>query len=91
MYARRATDGVIVQLLGNAGRWVVFASVAVAMSWVLRLLAASAARAGSRRLGNARAALGLSREIPRRFVVKGRTDEPRTTGAKSLEHDTTNG
>jgi hypothetical protein len=67
---------------GNASRWIVFAAVAVTMSWFLRLVAARAAARGAKRLGDAREALGLSRAIPARFRVRsGRRD------AKDVERD----
>jgi hypothetical protein len=71
-----------VELFGNAGRWVAFAAAAIGMSWFLRLVAARAAARGSRLLGDAREALGLSRAIPARFIVRGRSRE-----AKDVERD----
>jgi hypothetical protein len=52
------------------------------MSWFLRLVAATAAARASRLLGYAREALGLSRAIPARFIVRGRSRE-----AKDVERD----
>jgi hypothetical protein len=49
-----------VRLFDNASRWLVFALVAVAMSYALRAVAALATRAGARKLDAARKALGLA-------------------------------
>jgi len=80
------------QLLANANRWAVFAVVAIATSWLLRLLAVSAARMGARRLGDARVALGLTREIPREFAFPVREKHSRSGArTKALEPDDADG
>jgi hypothetical protein len=53
------------QLFANATRWLVFAAVAIGTSYLLRLVAARATRAGARRLAEARRALGLAPTPPR--------------------------
>jgi hypothetical protein len=53
-------------MFDHAGRWLVFALIAVAMSYGMRGVAARARRSGLLRLRAARRALGLPEELPSR-------------------------
>jgi hypothetical protein len=68
------------QLFGNATRWLVFAGVAVAMSYGLRLLAAQAQRAGQRRLEAARRTLGLPARPPASLEAESHRNEAAPPG-----------
>ena len=66
------------RLFDNATRWLVFAIVAIAMSYTLRIVAALATRAGVKRLDAARKALGLA-PLPTRGKTARPAAEPTET------------
>lgn len=64
-----------VDSIQNASRWIAFAALAIAMSWFLRFVASRGAASGRRKLGDARVALGLRREVPKRLAAHASAEE----------------
>ena len=75
------------QLQDHGTRWIVFAVVAIAVSYALRLVASRGTKAGVRRVASAREALGLG--AYRRARGDGDGDGAAPHGGGGGEHPTT--